>query len=229
MAVADQTVVISYEQDLTGASPANRIVREPHPVSEITTQVNDCLVLDFPPYFPKDFLIEVLDENGEYSPLVEKTDFEHRYPWYSLYQETGVLVYGGTKINKKPNMPMLYVTYQTFGGHFTGNRKAVLENLANYVYNPRICTWDQITNVQETFPPNQHVQDMETLVRWDKVEEQVAKLIDQLGIPVDPTLLYQQQVVDILASNNALAHRVAELESKVFDLTGRTTILERRL
>lgn len=220
---------ITYDQDLTGINPKNRIMREPHPVSEITAMVNDMLVLDFEPHFPNDFLIESLDENGIYRPLEVTMDFEHRYPWYSLNAETGIKVFGATKINVKPTMPMLYVTYQTFGGKWNADRKKVLEALANYVYNPRFCTFDQISNIQETFPPNQHQQDLQNFVRWDAIEEQMARLVDKLGEPVEPSLLFQQQTLAMLESNAKLLTEYQKLSSLYFDLQQQVAVLNRRL
>lgn len=209
---------VTYEQDVTGSHPDNLIVREPHMAVEIDPKTKDILIPNFPPFFPNDFLIETKDAAGIYTPLVKGVDFDLTLPWYSFEKETGRYVYGGAKVHRKPTTPMLYVTYRTLGGTFTGDRNLVLENLANYVWNPRIVQWDQLTNVQETFPPNQHQQDLLNFVGWEAVETQIERLVDLAGLPQEPTLLFQQQVIAMLQSNDDLKREVRELKDKLLEL-----------
>lgn len=221
--------VVSYNQDASGENPANFIVREPHVIAEINALTNDVLVPNFPPFFPKDFAIETLDPSGTYSPLESGVDFELVLPYYGFEKETGKFIYGGSKLHRKPTSPMIYVTYRTLGGPHVGNRNKVLVALAEYVWNPRIIQWDQVTDVQETFPPNQHEQDLVTLKGWNVVEEKLITIIEKMGIAQEPTLLFQQQVIAMLASNEGLRREVQSLKSDVFDLNRRLSAVERRI
>ena len=220
--------IISYEQDVTGENPANLINRESHVVSEINTITQDILVPNFPPFFPNNFRLEVQDSNGVYSPLVEGEDYEFLLPWYSLKEETGKFVYGGVKVHRKPAGPMIFMTYQCFGGHHTADRNKLLMALADYVWNPRIIQFDQLTNIQETFPPNQHQQNLEQFRKWEGVQEALNNLTEKMGNNAEPTLLFQQQTIFIREAYDALLSQVSDLTGDVHILKERLAVLENR-
>lgn len=218
-----------YDGDLSGVNPDFFEKDEPHVIAEISEKTNNVLIPNFPPFFPNNFSIGTRDTAGVFSPLREKEDFEFVYPFYSLEKETGKIVYTGVQILKPIASPMLYVSYQRLGGKFQTSRKVLLENLATYVWSPRLIQFDQLTDIQETFPPNQHQQNMNTLKGWDAVEDQIVKLITLAGQPMEPTLLYQQAVLDLLKSNAELTKAYGDAISDLDDLKRRINILERRL
>ena len=42
------------------------------------------------------------------------------------------------------------------GGGWVADANLVLTTLAEHLYNPKIVSWDLVTNVQQTFPPINH-------------------------------------------------------------------------
>ena len=206
---------ISYELDITGTNPANLITREPHFITEIDLRTQNVLVPNFPPFLPNDFLIETKDDNDVYTPWTLNVDYELSLPWYSLEKETGAWAYGGVTVHRKPTEAQVFITYRTIGKPYIGDRRKVLEALANYVWQPRIVQWDQITNVQETFPPNLHKQNLEQFTRWNSVSDQIGKLVEAMGQSPEPTLLFQQQVLFIRTAYDELLRRVGNQESEI--------------
>lgn len=206
--------LITHELDITGTSPANRIAREPHVITEINPITHNVLVPNYIPFFPNDFLLETQDTAGVFSPMEIGVDYNFSLPWYSFEKETGRPVYGAIEVLRKPTNPMIFVTYQTLGGKWRANRAMLLQALADYVWNPRIIQYDQITNIQETFPPNQHQQDLENFVKWDKVEKQLILTIEEWAKHPKPTLLFQQQVIFMRESFEKLRVDFGELEEQ---------------
>lgn len=231
MAGADpsNTPVVQYPQDTSGKSPGNRIVREPQVTSDIDPRTKNILVPNFAPIFPNDFVLETQNASGNFVALRPEVDYEFTLPWYSLRMETGIEAYGGVKVHNKPTTPMLFVSYQTFGGTFTADRRKVMEALANYIWNPRIAQFDQFTNVQETFPPNQHKQNLENYTRWDDVVVVLNKMVEAMGNPVNPTLLYQRETIYLREQYDVVLARLLEVESEMTVMKRQIAELQRRI
>ena len=100
--------------------------------------------------------------------------------------------------------------------------------LADYVWNPRIIQFDQLTNIQETFPPNQHQQNLEQFRKWEGVQEALNNLTEKMGNNAEPTLLFQQQTIFIREAYDALLSQVSDLTGDVHILKERLAVLENR-
>lgn len=218
---------VTYDEDVSGQSPRNFIPREPQVVSEITDELNNILVPNHPPFYPKDFSIESDDGNGGFSPMQLGVDFEFVLPWYGFERVTGQVLYGGVKLHRKPTTPMVYVTYRTFGGKFSANRRLVLENLANYVWGPRILQWDQISNVQETFPPVGHTQPFDEFKGFEAVERSLEKIATLMSDGRPISLLAQREILFIRESYDRLYTEVNNYRSEMAQIVSRLETLER--
>ncbi len=221
--------VVLLPQDLTGKNPSNRVVREPQLSTEIDDKTKNILITTFTPIFPNDFVLEERDTNGDMKEWELGVDYDFTLPFYSLKMETGVDVYGGVKLFKKPSGPMLFVTYQALGGHHSADRRLVLEALANYIWQPRIVQFDQLTNVQETFPPNQHKQNLENFTRWDDVVVQLNLMTEAMGVSVEPTLLYQRETIYLREAYDQVYNKLLDLESEQTILKQQIAELQRRI
>ncbi len=220
--------VINYEQDVTGENPSNLVSREPQVISTINPITQDILVPNFPPFFPNNFLLETQDSNGVFSPLELGVDYDFVLPWYSFKEETGKYVYGGVKVLRKPTGPMVFVTYQTLGGHHTADKNMLLMALADYVWNPRIVQFDQLTNVQETFPPNQHQDNLEQFRKWEGVQEALNQMTLKIGEVDSPTLLLQQELLRVLTAYDLLVAKTDDLASELILIKERLSLIENR-
>lgn len=215
----------TYELDILGTNPNNFIEREPHALYGVNELTNNVLVPQLTPFYSNDFKLEYQLPDGSFHPLVEGEDYELTLPWYSLEKETGKRAYGAARVIRKPTAKLLTVTYRTVGGKYAGKANALKMALADYVWNPRIVQFDQITNIQETFPPNEHKHQLENVVGWDKVAEQIEKLTQAMAQPTTPTLFYQQQMLKVMTDHNELRRLVEELRNEIYILRDRVSRL----
>ena len=221
--------VVMLPMDLTGKAASNRITREPCLSTDISPKTKNILVPVYTPIYPNDFVLEERDTNGDMKEWELGVDYEFTLPWYSLKQETDIDVYGGVKLFRNPSSTMLFTTYQAFGGHHSADRRKVLEALANYIWGPRILQFDQITNIQETFPPNRHKQAMEDFTRWDDVVVVMNKMIETMGNPTEPTLLYQRETIYLREAYDQVLAKLLDVESEQTILKQQIAEIQRRI
>lgn len=206
---------VAYDYDPTGRSPDNFIPREPHLLTEINDRSKRTLVLKFSPFYRNNFLLEHRDVEGKYSVLAEGIDYDLSLRYLGASDALGIPVFGGVTIHTSFISGTLLVSYQTIGGKWTGDRELVLENLASAVFNPRIGSWDAITNVPEVFPPSPHQQPIETFKGFDELIAIMNRLTNKLGQPVPPSLLYQEQTLRILTAYEGLSRRLETAEDEI--------------
>lgn len=192
------TAPITYPLDLTGNNPANLIKNE----LQVLSLPNDTPYRFFAPTFAPFYLtdnmsITGLDETGTRIELKEGIDYYPCLIFQAATWSTGRLVYAGfTIINIKVNGPF-YVTYQCLGGKYSANRNFVIEQIAEYNYNPRTHSWDQITNIQEQFPPTDHPQDIDTFTGFRDLLDGVYAIRDVLGLRPGPNNIIWKHVLDL--------------------------------
>lgn len=153
---------VSYPLDLDGNAPSNLVQRE----LQVLIAQNDTpyrfFVPTFAPLYLTNLKIEGTSQTGTIVELKDGIDFYCSLIYKGATASTGKPVYGGiTVVNREINGPF-YVTYQTLGGKYAANRQFVVDTIAENNFNPRKIAWDQVTNIQETFPPSPHPQDLDT-------------------------------------------------------------------
>lgn len=176
----------SYNLDITGIDPNNLVVNEVHMVTEINSATYDLIIPKFGPFYLPNFNLEHLAEDGSVRPLYENTDYVLVLPFVGGIRSLGQVIYGGISISTLFATGALRVTYQTLGGSWTADSSYVLEYLANRVYNPRVTTWDLVTNVQQVFPPIAHNNDFNNFYGQEQLIESInqitAAIVAEAGI-----------------------------------------------
>lgn len=208
-----------YPYDDSGTSPGNLVTREPHVISEVNSASKRTLVPVHAPFYQNNFILEHRDSNGVYSPMVLGEDYDLSLMFMGATQALGKRIYGGITVHRELTQGMFFITYQCLGGIWTGDRNLILEAIASRIYNPRIGTWDQVTNVIEVFPPKPHGQELSQFRGMEDLIAVFNQLNNKLGTPVAPSLLYQEETLRILAAYEGLALRVGQLESEVSRLS----------
>lgn len=210
--------IVSYPYDPTGVATTNRVVREPHVLSEINSNSKRTLVPFFAPFYQNNFVLEYKDMNGNYSPLTLGIDYDLGLKYVGASVALAKPIYGGAIVNTEFTQGMIYLTYNTLGGTWVGNRSVILEHLAGLVHNPRIGTWDQITDVQAVFPPLPHGQDLMQFRGLEGLIESVGAVERALSEPKPISLWTQQQLLVLGTEQASIRTRLNALETAVHNL-----------
>ena len=170
----------SYPFDPTGFATTNIVVRESHVITERNDNTFRIIIPKFAPFFLDNVKVVHIDTAGVRTTLTEGVDYTLVMPYVAATRSIGKSLYGGMSIHTKVGQGMVEVDYRTLGGTWTADRDYVLEQLFIKLYNPRVVWWDQITNVQEIFPPSPHSEDITTLYTHRDVLDRLDVIINEL-------------------------------------------------
>lgn len=148
----------TYPYDPTGEAATNLVKNELHTLTEVNSAPYRVLIPTFAPFYLANFALVHVSPVGVETPLVEGTDFYFSLPYMAASRSIGKMLYGGVAVISTLPQGTIKISYQTLGGKWCADRDHLYEMLLARVYNPRVVWWDQITNVQDLFPPTQHDQ-----------------------------------------------------------------------
>lgn len=174
---------ITYPLDTTGLSPGNLIINELHTLTEVNSNTYRVILPFFSPFYLDNFTLTHIAEDGSSHLLVPDVDYIFCLPFIGATRSIGKMLYGGVSINTDLIDGVLSVNYQTLGDKWVADKNYVLERLAELVYNPRIVTWDCVTNVQDTFPPTIHSVDIDNIYGQDKVLDALGNIVTAITVP----------------------------------------------
>lgn len=186
---------VTYPLDTTGISPANLVRDEPHVLTEINDATYRIIIPDFAPFYQDNFQLRYSDGAGNISILEKGIDFDFCLPYMDASRAIGKYLFGALTIHNAYVQGYLAVDYQTLGDKWVANKNYVLEQLVEHNYNPRVVYWDQLTNVQQTFPPTSHAQDYDTIYGQKSVIEAIDKIIAAILAGPSATNDYQSHVL----------------------------------
>lgn len=156
---------VQYPLDLTGSAPTNLIVDEQHTTTEANYRDYRFIVPTFAPFFTTNLVVKlttIVQGVSNTITLTEGVDYTIAMPYMAATISIGRNLYGGITLNNLLANGIISISYQTIGGTWCADQNHVYEWLAEKAYNPRLILWDQVTNVQEIFPPSPHIQDFDT-------------------------------------------------------------------
>lgn len=206
---------LTYPFDPTGTSIQNLIESEPHVLTEINERSRRTLIPDFSPFYHRNFKIKVRDELGTFFELTEGIDFDFCFKYIGATVSLAKDVFGGVVVHKELYDGMIFLDYQTLGGDWVADKNIVLENLTSMVYNPRIASWDQVTNVQSIFPPLPHTQSLESFKGLEDLISVANRAVDKIEILQTPSLLFQQQTLNVLSEIETVKKRLTTVENDI--------------
>ena len=199
---------VTYPLDTTGISPANLVRDEPHVLTEINDATYRIIIPDFAPFYQDNFQLRYSDGAGNISILEKGIDFDFCLPYMDASRAIGKYLFGALTIHNAYVQGYLAVDYQTLGDKWVADKNYVLEQLVEHNYNPRVVYWDQLTNVQQTFPPTSHAQDYDTIYGQKSVIEAIDKIIAAILAGPSATNDYRSHV---LAKGNVHELTAADL------------------
>lgn len=166
----------SYPLDYSGVSPANKITDEIQTVTRLNNHNFYLLIPVAAPFFLDNLVVKYLNSTtGQYTPLVFGVDYYPCLPFVGATRSIGKPVYGAITINNPNLNGTIKVTYQTLGGPWTLDEGFVMEQVLEKNLNPRVVSWEQITDLPNVYPPTPHSWDLVDLVGEAEV---LAKLAD---------------------------------------------------
>lgn len=178
--------VVSYPIDYTGQAASNLVVNEPQVLTVINDDPFRYFVPNFAPFYVTNFKIVGKNATGADITLKYGIDYEFSMKYIGATRAIGQTVYGGITIINRQIQNMVYVTYQCLGGKYSADRNYVIQTIAENNYNPRMVAWDQVTSIQETFPPTPHAQDLDTFTGLRDLIDCINSLTAKVGTTPDP-------------------------------------------
>lgn len=152
-AVVPETI---YPFDPTGSAESNRVTGELRTLTEVNAAPYRIFIPDFAPFYLTNLLLEHIDQQGTTKELIEGVDYYCVLPYMAASRSLGRPIYGGLSIISTLPQGTVRLQYQTLGGEWVADRAYVYEQLLGSVYNNRTTWWDNLTNVQQLFPPTDH-------------------------------------------------------------------------
>lgn len=174
-----------YPIDYTGVSATNLVVNEVRTLSIGLDPIYKNIVPAYAPYFLDNFVLGHVDSGGTSTTLIEGQDYIHVFQYLAATRSVGKVVYGGVHITNPAIEGTFTMSYQTIGGNWVGDRAAIVENIASNNYNPRQVSWDQVTDVQDIFPPEIHVQPITDVTRYSDLISAINTISTAIGQNVD--------------------------------------------
>ena len=166
--MTDET--FAYPFDPTGAAPSNAVVGEPQVISPPNFKDFYFVVPKHAPFFRETMTVVHAQSGRELKEGID-FDFTHHYKDASL--KTAKAIYGSFTLYDKTLAGVLMLSYQTVGGRWSLDTDKIEAILSDASINPRITTWDEITDYPVTFPPIDH--------EWDVVDlTGMAEVVDKL-------------------------------------------------
>lgn len=171
-----------YPLDLTGIATSNLVSNELQVITEINGKFSQIIIPDYAPFYLDNLKLVHIAEDSSETVLNIDTDFFTGYPYQDLARETGKLTFGAIIVVNKNAKGRFKLTYQTIGDKWAADAQHVKNRLLELAYNPRIAYWDQLTNVQDKFPPQEHPHDVTEGDKWtdlisaiDRVTQAIAE------------------------------------------------------
>lgn len=175
-----------YPFDPTGSALTNKIVEEQHTTTEANYRNYRFIVPNYAPFYTTNLVVKlstIVNGSLQTVTLTEGVDYYTALPYMAAAISIGMPIYGAITLNNTLAVGIVSVTYQTLGGTWCVDQNYVYEWLAEKAYNPRLTLWDNVTNVQQIFPPINHSQNFnEFYSEYDLIQainDLPAELADQ--------------------------------------------------
>ena len=200
----------TYPLDTTGTAPSNLVTGERHTLTEINSATQRILIPTFSPFYLSNLVVSHVATDGTMAPLVEGSDYYVVLPYMVASRSTGLPIYGGIAINTDITQGTIDLQYQTLGGSWCADTAYVYERLLEAVYNARTTWWDNLTNVQEIFPPTAHSLPVGEI---DGVTDLIAKMeAIRLAILANPNTIPPVLLEHVLQTGNVHGLTKADLQ-----------------
>lgn len=154
----------AYPFDPTGQQSSNRVTGEQHVITGSDSPNFNLFVPTFAPFFPDGATLTAKDIDGTVHTLHEGIDYIVTHVFYSASLRTALRVGGSISLLNYQYKGVVSIDYNTIGGIWTLDSAGINSILADHTQNPRLTTWEQVTNRPYDFPPIDHSQDVSDFI-----------------------------------------------------------------
>lgn len=188
------TSTLTYPFDPTGKASTNLVKGERQTLAAPSMLDFFYVVPKAGPFF-RDSLIVTVYPSGKI--LKEGVDYTCTHVFQAATHSIGLGIYGSITFYDHTLVGTVALQYQTVGGAWTIDEAKIVEILANYTIDPRITTWEQITDVPFQFPPIAHEYSIDDWYGASDIVDVLKTIHDAIAA----------------SSGNALATHVADREN----------------
>ncbi len=175
-----------YQVDLTGLLAANKITDEAQTLTSANGVKHQLLVPLFAPFFGDSFKLKYYNAAGVKVEAVENVDYVCAMEQGDMSRLCASKLYSAIVVHNPRLRGSMFLTYQTLGGSFGVDRRAMIEELARVSHSARYVAWDALTGKPVYFPVDDHYVRVHTeMIGLAGVEDSLESLRAALGSIVE--------------------------------------------
>lgn len=167
---------VMYPYDDTGRNPANLVTGELQVLTSVNNDPYRYLIPTFAPFYETNFKMFGKTPLGVEYELRRYVDFNFNMPFLGASRGNGAAVWAAISIIRADIQGPLRLEYQCLGGKYSADRNKVVVTIAENNYNPRRIAWDQVTSIQEFFPPSNHPMDLDYFTSYRDMIDAIDRL-----------------------------------------------------
>lgn len=160
-------LLFKYPLDLTGKSPTNLVINEPHTIGSTKERA---FVPNCGPFYTDSVVVTRADTGEVLRPV-------DQYLLLQPYQEasirTGLDVCSVVYVTDQTVGDEVLITYQVVGGEFSWSVYALQEMLEALDLDERPVHWGDIIGKPALYPPTPHLHDLGDTYGWEYIGEQL--------------------------------------------------------
>lgn len=170
----------TYPFDPTGTLSSNKISGEEHIITPVNYKDYNFIVPNLAPFFATSLVISFKNSLGVDVPLTENVDYYLTHWFLSASRACSKPIYGSITLLNNTLTGVLKITYQTLGGDWNIDEDLLAEILADRIHNPRITTWDSVSEMPYAFPVIDHPWDLIDMVGLTEVVDSLDRIRDAI-------------------------------------------------
>lgn len=167
---------ILYPFDPTGTLISNKIAGEQQIITAENFRDYHFIVPKLAPYFYDTLVMTYRDQNNNVIPLVEGIDWYATHWFISASRACAKPIYGSITFLNTSLAGVVTLSYQTLGGDWNIDEALMEQILNDRLHNPRITSWDEVSEMPYAFPPIDHDWDLVDMVGMSEVVDALADI-----------------------------------------------------
>lgn len=175
----------TYPFDPSGTLSSNLVPGEQHIITSVNYKDYNIIVPTFAPFFATSITIDFKDINANTVTLVENVDYYLTHWFVAASRACSKPIYGSLTLLNENISGVLTISYQTLGGDWNIDGALIAQIMADSLHNPRITTWDEVSDLPYAFPVIDHPWDLVDMVGMSEVvtglEEIKQAILDSAG------------------------------------------------
>lgn len=164
-----------YPEDLSGTKPSNLITNEIHNLQSPGPK-DFYFIIPFAAPFFVDSIVITNVATGQ--PYKEFDDYMIGHRFIEAMDSIGRPIAGSIRFMRRDIVGQVKLRYQTIGGQWGFNDRAILAELARKNLNPLERSWGDIDVLPYSFPPYEHDQSLDTLVGSEQLRAALKHIAD---------------------------------------------------